>query len=535
MSADSNIIITGFMGTGKSTVGPRVAAALGRPFVDLDALIVERSGRSIPQIFAEDGAVAFRRLEAAAVDEVAARCGLVVATGGGALVSARNRRVLGASSILVCLRATPEVLEARLAGVSDRPLLQAGDWRARLRELLANRAHAYDLIPHQVDTSNRSVDEVVAAIVALAGQAVPDPVGAGVPVRLTVRAPGGEYPIVFGAAEELGALLRERELTGRIAIITNEPVGRLHALPLQADLAVAGLEAEVLTVAEGEQHKTLATAEALYTQLLERGFDRSSTIVALGGGVIGDLAGFVAATYMRGLPFIQVPTSLLAMVDASVGGKVAVDHPRAKNLIGAFKQPAAVLIDTGFLRTLPPREVRNGLAEVVKHSLIGAPGLFERLESVVADGLEVDSDLVREAVQVKIAVVEEDPFEHGRRTTLNLGHTFAHAFEVLSEFEIAHGEAVAIGLVAAARLSAVLGHAAPALADRVEALLWRLGLPTAFGRATPEAVWRVMQGDKKKVGRRLRFVLVRDVGDVFVTDQVPETVVHSVLTGLRGR
>lgn len=534
MSNDPNIIITGFMGTGKSTVGPRVAAALGRPFVDLDALIVAKAGHEIPEIFAEVGAVGFRQLEAAAVDEVAAQAGLVVATGGGTLVSARNRRALGASGILVCLRATPETLEARLDGVSDRPLLQTGDRQARLRELLAGRAHAYDLIPHQVDTSAMSVEEVVEAIVALPRHAVPEPMADDEPVRLPVRAPGGEYPIVFGRADALGAALCERGLTGPVAVITNEVVGQLHALPLQADLAVSGLEAEVLAVPEGEQHKTLATAEILYSQLLERGVDRSSTIVALGGGVIGDLAGFVAATYMRGLPFVQVPTSLLAMVDASVGGKVAVDHPRAKNLIGAFKQPTAVLIDTDFLTTLPAREQRNGLAEVVKHGLIGAPALFERLEAA-GEALTVDQSLVREAVGVKIAVVEEDPFEHGRRATLNLGHTFAHAFEVLSNFAIAHGEAVAIGLVAAARLSAALGHADPVLADRVEALIQRLGLPTTFDGERPEAIWQVMQGDKKKVGRRLRFVLVRDVGDVFVADGVPEAVVHSVLVGLRRR
>ncbi|HBY98246.1 MAG TPA: 3-dehydroquinate synthase [Chloroflexi bacterium] len=535
MNSNPNIVITGFMGTGKSTVGPRVAAALGRQFVDLDALIVARAGREIAQIFADDGVVAFRQLEAAAVDEVAAQRGLVVATGGGSLVSARNRRALASSGILVCLRARPEVLEARLSGASDRPLLHAEDRRARLRELLAGRAHAYDLIPHQVDTTSRSVDEVVAAIVGLAESALPEPTAEDEPVRLTVRVAGAEYPIVFDHADQLGALLRDRRLTGRLAIITNASVGPLHALPLQADLAVAGLEAEVLTVPDGEQYKTLATAEGLYTQLLERGFDRSSAVVALGGGVIGDLSGFVAATYMRGLPFVQVPTSLLAMVDASVGGKVAVDHPRAKNLIGAFKQPAAVLIDTHFLTTLPRREWRNGLAEVVKHGLIGAPALFERLETAATDALAADREFVREAVQVKIAVVEEDPFEHGRRTTLNLGHTFAHAFEVLSDFKIAHGEAVAIGLVAAARLSAELGHAAPALPDRVEALLRRLGLPTAFDHAAPEAVWQVMQGDKKKVGRRLRFVLVREVGEVFVTDQVPEAGVYCVLVGLKRR
>lgn len=552
-----NIVITGFMGTGKSTVGPRVAERLGRPFVDLDTLIVERTGRQIPEIFAEQGAVAFRRLEAAVVDEVASQQGLVVVTGGGALISSRNRRVLSRSGVLICLHATPQVLEKRLAGgVKGRPMLHRDErgslsgWRERLHDLLERRAHAYGMIPHQIDTTDLTIDQVVEAIVALARQAEPAPEPEGETGRLSVRVSdlGKEYPIVFSRVENLGLLLRELGLTGRVAVITNEPVGRLYALPLQADLAVAGYQAETLTVPEGEQHKSLATAETLYTQLLDHGFDRSSVVVALGGGVIGDLAGFVAATYMRGLPFVQVPTSLLAMVDASVGGKVGVDHRRAKNLIGAFKQPAAVLVDTDFLATLPLRERRNGMAEVVKHGLIGAPALFERLEveaSKAASASEpgegahdewshkLDPSLVQEAVRVKIEIVEEDPFEQGRRAVLNLGHTFAHAFEVLSGFELAHGEAVAIGLVAAARLSVALGHADPTLATRIETLLHRIGLPTSFDHATPDAVWQVMQSDKKKVGRRLRFVLLRDVGEVFVSDAVPESAVFEVLEGLK--
>ncbi|HYN87216.1 MAG TPA: 3-dehydroquinate synthase [Ardenticatenaceae bacterium] len=553
--ATPNLILTGFMGTGKSTVGHAVADVLGRPFVDLDDLLVERSGRDIPRIFAELGVVAFRQLEAAAVDEIAEQSGLVVATGGGTIVSSRNRRALARSGVLICLRAEPSEIEGRLHRPGGRPMLQGAPphhdpqagpaWTAELRRLLDGRAHAYSRVPHQLDTTGRSVSEVVAEVVELARHVAPQPEPTYESIRLDVRAPDGTYPIVFDPVETLGLLLREQGLTGRVAIVTNETVGRLYALPLQADLAVAAFDTVVLTVADGEQYKTLASAEALYTQLLEHGFDRSSTVVALGGGVIGDLAGFVAATYMRGLPFVQVPASLLAMVDASVGGKVAVDHPRAKNLIGAFKQPAAVLMDTDLLATLPEREWRCGFAEVVKHGLIDSPELFERLERCAAAfsaGLPAETTgragactgraIIRDAVAVKVRVVEEDPYERGRRAVLNLGHTFAHAFEILSEFEIAHGEAVAIGLVAACRLSALLGHAPPSLPQRVETLLDRLGLPTRFRHAPPEAVWEVMQRDKKKVGRQLRFVLAREVGDVFVSAAVPREAVLGILAEL---
>ncbi|MDQ7028663.1 MAG: 3-dehydroquinate synthase [Ardenticatenia bacterium] len=301
-------------------------------------------------------------------------------------------------------------------------------------------------------------------------------------------------------------------------------VAPLHAASVRADLAAAGLEAHVYTIPAGEASKTWQTVLPLYGRLLADGFDRTSTVLALGGGVVGDLAGFVAATYMRGIAFVQVPTSLLAMVDASVGGKVGVDHPQAKNLIGAFKQPALVVADTRFLRTLPARERRCGLAEVVKHGLIGAPHILTWLES----GRWSWPALIREAIAVKKAVVEDDPFERGRRAVLNLGHTFAHALEVVSNYTLPHGEAVAVGLVLAARLAVRVGLADEPLAARVEALLHTLGLPVRLS-ADPAAVWQAMQGDKKKARGRLRFVLPRAVGDVIVTDAVPPEVVRTVL------
>lgn len=348
--------------------------------------------------------------------------------------------------------------------------------------------------------------------------------------NLNVKFPNGKYDVVVGS----GLLPRLRELaqiTGPVALITDEHVGPLHA-------ASCGDVACVLTVSAGEQHKTLQTVNTLYSQLLAAGTDRTGTIVALGGGVVGDMAGFVAATYMRGVDFVQCPTSLLAMVDASVGGKTGVDLPEGKNLVGAFKQPTAVLADISTLQTLPPAEFAAGMAEVIKHGLISHPRLFEQVEE---EGRRLRSmsparlqTLVSEAIRVKRDVVQEDPFEHGRRAMLNLGHTFGHAIEQVSGYQVSHGQGVAMGLAAAAHLSVRLDCCEAALPQRVEAVLRQVNLPTRIPVSLPaEAIYQAMFSDKKKVGRRLRFILLRAVGQVFVADDVAETDVLAVLTSLQ--
>ena len=252
--------------------------------------------------------------------------------------------------------------------------------------------------------------------------------------------------------------------------------------------------------------------------------------MALGGGVVGDTAGFVAATYMRGVRFVQCPTTLLAMVDASVGGKTGVDLPEGKNLVGAFKQPTAVLADLDTLHTLPPEEFSAGLAEVIKHGLLADPRLFARLEMESWDGRTALpaalQALITDAIQVKRDVVQADPFEGGRRALLNLGHTFAHAIEQVSGYAVRHGPAVGLGLVAAAQLSAGLGYCDAALPARVTAVVARAGLPVHIPAAlNPTALYRAMGSDKKKAAGRLRFILLREIGAAFVADGVPETAV----------
>ena len=350
---------------------------------------------------------------------------------------------------------------------------------------------------------------------------------------IDVASPLGTYRIRLGQGvlDQAGDALRECGCGQNAVVVTNPVVERLHGASLRQSLERAGYIVHTAVVPDGEEHKSLETLHHLYERFLDLGVDRSSTILALGGGVIGDLAGFAAATYMRGVPLVQVPTTLLAQVDASIGGKVAVDHPRAKNLIGAFYPPKLVLTDTAVIRTLPEAEIRAGLAEIVKAAVIRSERLFELLER---EGISALDEAVGEAVAIKVAVVAEDPFEHGVRAILNFGHTVGHALETATGYRLRHGEAVSVGMVAAARIAAKAGICDAAVAKRIECLLALLRLPRHLEGPSIEDVWSAMAVDKKKRHGKLRYVLPRRIGEVVIADQVPEAVVRAALQEVLG-
>ena len=527
VSGGANVVITGFMGTGKSKVGLEVARRLGLEFVDMDALIEQRVGMTIPEIFAQRGEELFRQQERQLCQELATKRGLVIATGGGALIPEENRQALGTNGLLVCLSCDVGEILRRLAQAEDRPLLDVADRRERIETLLAGRREAYSRIPHQIDTTALTVEEAAGRVIALLESEA-------VVKMIPVRTPTGGYEIHLGEGllARVGELAWERGLRGRVALVTNPTVGDLYASPVAESLREAGFEPVICQAPDGEAYKTLDTVRSLYDQFVAGGLDRYGAVLALGGGVIGDMAGFAAATYMRGVPLVQLPTTLLAMVDASIGGKVAVDHPQGKNLIGAFKQPELVVIDPLALATLDEAEMRSGWAEVIKAGVIGSPNLFEHLEE---RGNEPLLPVIAEAIRVKVAIVEEDPYESGRRAVLNLGHTFGHALELLSGFTLRHGEAVSIGLVAATRTAVALGLCDGTVERRVVALLQRFGLPTHYEGYEPGEVWEAMATDKKRRGKKLRFVLPRAIGEVMVSDQAPTAVVLEVLERLRER
>jgi 3-dehydroquinate synthase len=362
--------------------------------------------------------------------------------------------------------------------------------------------------------------------------------------KLTVNLAERSYDIVVTSGDRagVGAFARQRcRGAGAAGLVVVDENVRTYGTEVTDTLEAEGFRCGKAIIPAGEAQKSLSNASRLYDQLAEMLADRSTLIVAVGGGVVGDLAGFVAATYHRGLPLLMVPTTLLAMVDSSVGGKTGVNHARGKNLIGAFHQPVGVWIDTDTLATLPDREYRSGLAEVVKYGVILDPDLFRYLEEHGAELLKRDPGVLEHMIarccRLKADVVERDEREvTGLRAALNYGHTFAHAFETVAGYGTwLHGEAVAAGMICASRLAERLGFVGGDVTDRQRTLLARFGLPVQPANWTSDALLAVMRSDKKAVAGRLRFVLPKRLGEVALVDNVAEAEVRQVLERVAGR
>jgi 3-dehydroquinate synthase len=353
--------------------------------------------------------------------------------------------------------------------------------------------------------------------------------------KVYVELGGNSYEVRVGDSllERVGLWLIEKEYSGRAVVVTDTTVKGLYADILIRGLHTADFKVTLLEVPAGEKYKTLETAAVLYDKLMVAYATRTTPLLALGGGVIGDLAGFVAATYMRGLPLIQVPTTLLAMVDSSIGGKTAVDRGKLKNIVGTFYQPQMVVADTGTLSTLPGNELANGLAEVIKSAAIRNAGLFKFLEINIDKARErhpeAIEDMVFQTARIKAEIVEKDEREEGLRGILNFGHTVGHAVETASGFNIKHGQAVAIGMMAAAKISRRMNLLDESEVDRLEMVIRQTGLPVAMPELDAEKVMQAMQHDKKVRNGQIRFVLLKSIGDAFISDEVKPSLVREVL------
>ncbi len=567
MSAVRQIVLIGLSGVGKSTVGKALAERLDWAFLDTDDLVAEQEGRTPAQIIDTDGEPAFRAIEERVVAEAAMREPAVISTGGGAFLSAKNRRALGERGFICFLDATSSAIAARLRESSsgeDRPLLgdDPTELEARLGMLDRERRRYYhhaDLwvpvqpLPRGTGDPSSVLDEAVARILrSWAGE------GArlvGLPrrlERLSAEAPAvgpaavvdtgiDRYPIWVGAGEltRLAERLEQLELSDRrVFLISDSEVIDRHGRTTAEALDTGGIAGASYVVPSGEQSKQLHVAREIYSWLAEQRAERRDLIIALGGGVVGDLAGYVAATYLRGMPFVQLPTTVLAMNDAAIGGKVAVDLPSGKNLVGAFHQPRAVISDVATLRTLPGRSFNEGFGEVIKHGFILDPELLADLETQ-PDAYQPHSDVERLAditarsSRLKALVVSSDPKEQGLRGILNYGHTIGHAIEAVTGFsEYLHGEAVAIGMMGAARIAHDLGMIDDELLARHGDILRAFTLPTAAPGLDVQRVLEAMLMDKKVVQGKLRFVLLEGVGRPVVQDDVPEDLVRRVLREL---
>lgn len=531
------IVLVGLMGAGKTTIGRRVAARLDLPFVDADVEIERAAGCTISEIFARHGEPAFRDGERRVIKRLLQGPPCVLATGGGAFMDTQTRILVRQHARSVWLRCALPVLARRLSGRQGRPLLAEGDHKAILAALQAVRHPIYAEADIIVDCGDDSVDTSARRVLEALEQHRH-------PVRVPVQLDTHRYDVTIGAdlISRAGAFLAPVLPQKRAIVITDRNVAALHLPRLMTALAETDVEARDFVVPGGEESKSLAQYGALIDDIITAGIERRTTVIGLGGGVVGDLAGFVAATVLRGVPFVQIPTTLLAQVDSSVGGKTGINARSGKNLIGAFHQPLAVLADSSALATLSRRERVAGYAEIVKAGLIDGVELFTWCENHGAAVLSGDpaalAEAVRRACLFKAGVVQADEREQaaeGGRALLNLGHTFAHALEASFGYDgrLLHGEAVSIGLHLAVGLSVRLGFCDASVLLRLDSHLRTRAMPAGldwFADAlSAEELLNHMARDKKMRDGRLSFVLLRDIGDCFTTRDVPMEIVRDFL------
>jgi 3-dehydroquinate synthase len=517
------------MGAGKTTIGRILARKLGKRFIDSDHEIEARTGASIPWIFEIEGEDSFRRREAEVIRDLCGEGGIVLATGGGAVLNADTRATLKARGTVIYLRANVSSIMVRTSHDKNRPLLQTTDPRRKLEELMAQREPLYREIAELViDTGRPNVQSMVQTILdqldALEASRFAHAPAAALSmnqqstISLNVDLGERSYPITIGPQLLSDPALLARHVQGRqVAIVTNTTVAPLYLEQVAAPLRAAGREVITIILPDGEQYKNQASLMQVFDALLANKCDRKTTLVALGGGVIGDLTGYAAASYMRGVPFVQLPTTLLSQVDSSVGGKTGINHPLGKNMIGAFYQPRAVLADTATLATLPQRELSAGLAEVIKHGAIIDIEFFEWIERNIGKLMARDQAALAHAIarscEIKANVVRQDEREGGLRAILNFGHTFGHAIENgLGYGAWLHGEAVGCGMVMAADLSYRLGLIDQAAVERMRALVAAAGLPTVAPNLGAARWLELMEVDKKNEGGAIKFILLKPLG-----------------------
>lgn len=550
-----NIFLVGLMGSGKTTVGRLLAKRLGLKFVDSDHEIESRTGATISWIFEIEGEESFRRREVETIKDLTGQTGVVLATGGGAVIHPENRKHLKSRGTVIYLRASVSNILQRTMHDKSRPLLQTENRRKKLEELSRQREPLYrevaDII---VDTGRPNVHAMVQSIIAQLANyqkgnsskkrrkrpsnQVKKDIVIMKPSHSHLKVDLGErsYPIEIGTDLLRDVRLLARTIRGqRIVIITNTVVAPLYLDRLTHSLKEAGKDVSSLILPDGEKEKNWESLMKIFDFLMENKSDRKTTLVALGGGVIGDLTGYAAASFMRGVSFVQVPTTLLAEVDSSVGGKTGINHPLGKNMIGAFYQPEAVIADTTTLNTLHDRELVAGLAEVIKYGAIVDAAFFQWLEKNMEKLLARDSEAlayaIRRSCEIKADIVRQDEREStGLRAILNFGHTFGHAIEAgLGYGEWLHGEAVGCGMVVAADLSCRMGWLDEESGKRIRGLVERAGLPIVAPALGMDRWIELMQVDKKNVGGEIQFVLLKALGDAVVT-KVPAELLHATLT-----
>lgn len=541
---NTNIILVGMMGAGKTTIGKALAGSLDKEFADSDHEIQERTGVKIPVIFEIEGEAGFRKRESETLLELTKKRNIILATGGGAVLHPGNRQLLRQNGIVIYLRASVSDLYRRTRHDKNRPLLQTQNLYARLNELYLQRDALYRETAHIIiDSGKQGVRFLVQKLINKLLSLDLNTIMLGdhrnimqtITVDFTSSAEKRSYPIHIGHgilqhADLIAAHLPQK----RVAIVSNTKVAPLYLEKLQTALNKLGIQSFPIILPDGEAHKNWQTLNLIFDALLQNHCERNTALLALGGGVVGDLTGFAAATYLRGVPFIQIPTTLLAQVDSSVGGKTGINHPLGKNMIGAFYQPRLVLTDSATLDTLPDRELRAGLAEVIKYGLIRDPAFFDWLEQNMHRLLARDPVTMNEAIQRscenKAEIVAADEKEKGIRALLNLGHTFGHAIENGMGYGTwLHGEAVAAGTVMAAELSRRMKLISDGDVQRIRRIFTQAGLPVAAPKMPQEKYVQLMALDKKVESGKMRFIVLNRIGEAVMRADIAPAVLNETI------
>jgi 3-dehydroquinate synthase len=521
------IVLTGFMGTGKTSIGREISRKLGYRFIDTDALIEEREGSAIPVIFKEKGEDYFRSLEQEVIEVVSKEDNVVIATGGGVIKNRRNVENLRRMGIIIWLKASPEIILKRvMTEGGKRPLLEVEEPLKEINKLLKERIGLYEQGDTSIDTDYITPEEAADEIIELLALDLQS-----VKVGLGERS----YEIVIGGKTIQRLGLRIKELRpSMVAVISNETIFPLYKDAILDSLHKSDIEPEVLLIPDGEEYKDAKWVNHLHGELLKARLDRDSVLIALGGGVIGDITGFVASTYMRGIRFVQVPTTLLAQVDSSVGGKTGVNHPLGKNMIGTFYQPSLVMIDIDTLKTLPQKEFYAGMAEVIKYGVIADRELFDFIvknrNDIISHGDSI-VHIIKRSCEIKAEVVSKDEREAGLRAILNFGHTVGHAVETATGYrKYLHGEAVAMGMCAAADLALNAGILDnKEVSDIKEAIrMYELPCDLPEGLDAGDLI-NAMEIDKKTKSGRLNFILPESIGRVRIEEDVDRGLIKQVL------
>lgn len=515
------------MGTGKTSVGVALSRRLSCPFIDTDVLIEEREGIPIAAIFKDKGEDYFRAVERSVVEEVSKKRNVVIATGGGVIKDKRNVDNLGRRGVIIWLKTDPEVILRRImAEGGKRPLLNVKEPLKEINRLLSQRESLYSQADAAVDTSYITPYEAAEEIMEMLALDTE---------RVKVKLGDRSYDIVIGSdvLPKLGLMVKHLR-PSKTAIISNKTVFPLYKDKLDISMKKYGISYEVLLLPDGEEYKDFLWIYNLLGKLLEAKFDRNSLIIAFGGGVVGDMAGFVAATYMRGIKYVQVPATLLAQVDSSVGGKTGVNHPLGKNMIGAFYQPSLVCIDVDTLKTLPKREFRSGIAEVIKYGVIADSGLFDYLSDHKDEIMLLGSgiiNIIKRSCEIKADVVSKDEREAGLRAILNFGHTIGHALETVTDYKkYLHGEAIAIGMCLAADIAVRMKILREDSSMRIKALVEEYELPSSIPDDIKiTEVIKAMAVDKKATSGKLKFILPESIGKVRIEEDVERDIIKESL------